>query len=806
MNCGYFLDEKKEYIITTPKTPTKWINYIGTLEFGGFVDHTGGGVICAGDPALNRITKYIPQIPLSQMNGETLYIRLHRENGEYDIFSPFYTPVLKETEDFRCAVGLGYNRWSTVYKGIEVEILIFSPRGSRRIIRSIKVTNKSPEKQEIDIIPVVEYTHFDALKQFTNADWAPQTMESMVLDRKEGLVVLGQAAYMMKDRAVNYLTSNRPVSSFETDRSLFLGNGGYGSWQDPRSLHNKELSSTCALRGDNIGALLHHMGPLEPGESERLITQLGQTGDISKELNEIEYYRKEENVDAAFRELSRYWEGFLSVMQTETPSPSFNSMINIHNPRQCYMTKNWSRYLSLYQLGLGARGLGFRDSSQDVMGVLSQIPDEAAELIGKLLSTQKRNGSAMHQFFPLTMEANGGDSREEEDRADYYGDDHLWIILAVCEYLKETGDLTFLKKEFPFYDKDKAGLPVEKGTVLEHLKRGLNFTWENRGSHGLPLLGFADWNDTVNLPIGAESLFIASQFGVALREIIPVCEEIGDRDADLYKDWYTSMKDIVNREGWDGEWYRRYYDHKGKPLGSVENDKGKIFTNGQSWPVISGFAEGEKRDKALDSVYRHLNTSKGIKLSTPGYEKFDPEVGGVTTYRPGAKENGGIFLHSNPWVIIAETINGNGNRAFEYYSQINPAAKNEIIEEYEVEPYCYAQNILGDEHPQFGLGRNSWLSGTASWMYQAGTKYILGIKPELNGLSVNPCIPAEWDGFKTVRRFRGKTYRITVKNPRHLSKGVKSLTVNGEKIKGVVIPSANYINDGEITVEAVIGE
>lgn len=785
MNCGYFKDEIKEYIITTPKTPTKWINYIGTLDFGGFVDQSGGGIICAGDPALNRITKYIPQRPLSQMNGETLYIRYKNKSGEYEIFSPFFTPVLKEVDTFECAVGLGYNRWKTTYNGLVVEILIFAPRDSKRVIRDIKVRNESGEDLEIDIIPVVEYTHFDALKQFTNADWVPQTMESMILEQDEdGLLVLGQSAYMKKGIEVNYLTSNYPVSSFETDRSYFLGDSGYGSWQDPKALNNSELRSHCALRGDNIAALLHHMGILEKGQSTRLITQLGQSKNFNEELEEIKKFRKPDEIEKSFKNLKEYWDSYLSVLKVNTPSAEFNSMINIHNPRQCYMTKNWSRYLSLYQLGLGARGLGFRDSSQDVMGVIPQIPEEASELIGKLLSTQKRNGSAMHQFFPMTMEANEGDSREEEDRADYYGDDHLWIILAVSEYIKETGDYSFLDKKFPFYDKDKKGKAFEEGTVLEHLKRGLDFTWKNRGNHGLPLLGFADWNDTVNLPKGAESLFIANQFGAALKEMIGICDE------PEYRTWYEEMKKIVNSEGWDGQWYLRYYDHKGNPLGSDQNEKGKLYTNGQSWPVISGFAEGEKREKALESVYKHLNTSKGIKLSTPGYENYDPEIGGVTTYRPGAKENGGIFLHSNPWVIIAETINGNGNRAFEYYSQINPATKNENIEEYEIEPYCYAQNILGDEHPQFGLGRNSWLSGTASWMYQAGTKYILGIKPELKGLSINPCIPSIWDGFTAERVFRGKLYKIDVRNPLHICKGIKSLTVNGTKIEGHIIPES----------------
>ncbi|MBI9103844.1 MAG: glycosyl transferase [Spirochaetales bacterium] len=813
MNCGYFNDEKKEYIITTPKTPTKWINYIGTLDFGGFVDHTGGGVICCKDPALNRITKYIPQKPLSDMNGETVYIRYRNKKGDYEIFSPFYTPVLKEPDSFECAVGLGYNRWKTEYKGIYVEITIFSPERSNRIIRDIMVTNNLTHDLEIDIIPVVEYTHFDALKQFTNADWVPQTMESSILaygeagNKDEGLIILGQSAYMMRGRFVNYFTSNHPVDSFETDRALFLGDSGYGSWQNPKALGRKELSSSLALRGDNIAALMHHMGKIAPGEKVNLITQLGQTDNIQNEIKEIEKFRSKTEVNKALSDMAVRWEAFLSTLKIETPSAAFNSMINIHNPRQCYMTKNWSRYLSLYQLGLGARGLGFRDSSQDVMGVVSQIPEEAKVLIVKLLSTQKCNGSAMHQFFPLTMEANEGDSREEEDRADYYGDDHLWIIMAVCEYVKETGDFDFLNQSIPYYDKDPQGETLEKGSVLDHLKRGLSFTWENRGCHHLPLLGFADWNDTVNLPIGAESLFVASQFGVALKEMIPLCEKSGDADAEKYRIWYAEMKETVDREGWDGEWYRRYYDHKGVPLGASENTNGKIFTNGQSWPVISGFAEGDKCIQALESVYKHLNTNRGIKLSTPGYTGYDPEVGGVTTYRPGAKENGGIFLHSNPWVVMAETINGNGNRAFEYYNQINPAIKNEIIEEYEIEPYCYAQNILGDEHPQFGLGRNSWLSGTASWMYQAGTKYILGIKPTLDGLEINPCIPNDWEGFKAERWFRGNLYKIEVQNPGHISKGIKSLRANGKPLDGNIVP-ADLESKGKekvILVSAIMG-
>jgi cellobiose phosphorylase len=544
------------------------------------------------------------------------------------------------------------------------------------------------------------------------------------------------------------------------------------------------------LRGDNMAALMHHLGTLQPGETRWLITQLGQEESVEKALPRIQYFRDGKNVERAFGDLARFWDGYLSKLQVETPDAAMNRMLNIHNPRQCHTTKNWSRYLSLYQLGYGsARGIGFRDSSQDVMGILAHMPEEGRTLIRQLLHVQKRNGSAMHQLNPLTMVGSEGDSLEREDLPHYYSDDHLWIILAVCAYLKETGDLTFLDEAIPYYEKDKQEQPLESGTVLDHLWRGIEFTRNDRGAHGLPRLGFADWNDTVNLRTGAESLFSANLYGKALLEMMDLARHLGDvASAEKYAAYYNEMKQRVNECAWDGEWYVRYFDSDGTPLGSHTNEHGQIYVNGQSWPVISGFAEPSRARQALDAVRVRLNTKNGIKISTPGFNGFDPKRGGITTYPPGAKENGGIFLHTNPWVMIAETLMGNGDRAFEYYNQINPAAKNDRIDEYECEPYVYPQNILGDEHPQFGLARNSWLSGTASWAYQAGTQYILGIRPTFDGLMMDPCIPRSWDGFGVTREFRGAAYYIVVENPDHICKGVKSVQVDGTHIEGNVLP------------------
>lgn len=803
MQYGYFNDISKEYIITNPRTPVKWINYIGSLDFGGFVDHTGGALICKGDPAINRIVRYIPQLPASEFKGETLYVRIGVRDA-YTLFSPYFVPTLDQYQMYECHVGLGYMRIISEFYDIRTEVLIFIPEGGDREIRDIRVTNLRTAPVEIDLIPVVEYTHFDALKQLVNADWVPQTMQSRCIEEKNGCITLIQYAYMNKDTRVNYFTSNRPASSFETDRKHFLGDNEYGTWESPVSLNNKELGNHEALRGDNIGAMMHHLGTLEPGESGRLVTQLGQCTDIGKEMHNIDSFRNEERVDMEFAKLKRFWNDYLSRLQVETPDKAMNTMLNIHNPRQCYITKNWSRYLSLYQLGFGSRGIGFRDSAQDVMGVLGHCPEEGRELMEKLLKVQKMDGSAMHQFNPATMIANEGDSREGKDRPKYYSDDHLWIILAVCAYLKETGNMDFLGKRIPFYEKDDNMKPVEEGTVLEHLKRAAAFTQGDLGRHGLPLLGFADWNDTVNLPRGAESIFTAGLYGKALTELAELADFLGDSELKaLYEGYYAEMKENVNNWAWDGEWYIRYFDHEGKPIGTRRDKVGQIYVNAQSWSVISGFAPESRAVKALDAVKRILNTRNGIKLSYPGYNGYDPEKGGITTYPPGAKENGGIFLHCNPWVMIAETMVGNGNRAYEYYCQINPVFKNGCIDEYQCEPYCYPQNILGDEHPEFGLARNSWLSGTASWVYQAAVKYILGIRPGYRGLTIDPCIPNTWKGFRVRKHLRGSVYEIQVKNPEGVSGGIRQVLLDGRAFKEKTIP---YFGDGKIhSVEVSMG-
>lgn len=790
-NYGYFDDLAREYVITNPRTPVKWVNYIGSLDFGGIVDQTGGSLLCAGDPGLNRITKYIPQLPASDFKGTTLYLRVRGENGKMEILSPFFTPALEPMESYECRVGLSYQRIISKTAGIEVDTTIFVPPGRPVEVRDIKVRNLRECPVRIDVVPVVEYSHFDALKQFANADWVPQTMMSEKLPLGQGRDAILQYAFMRQNAEVNFLSSSLPIHSFETDRKRFLGDNEYGTWRKPLSLLGESLSCYQARRGDNIGALLLELGNLAAGEMARCSVFLGQArrSDLAPLVSGLSAPGA---IDAEFARLSAFWEEKLSVHQCRTPDPDFDSMVNIHNPRQCYMTLNWSRYLSLYQLGIGTRGLGFRDSSQDAMGAMPASPDQSRELIKKLLSIQNPDGSAMHQFYPRTMQADCGDAAEEPEKGKLvYGDDHLWIVAAVTAYLKETGDLAFLEEEITYYRGDVPVIEREKGTVLDHLRRALAYTKSHVGRHGLPLLGYADWNDTVNLPGEAESMFNACLYGYALLEMEALCRHLGDEmSAQIYRGDHASMRQLFNLHAWDGEWYRRYFTEDGKPLGSKSNRHGSIYTNAQSWPVLAGFAPEARALSALDSVGRYLNTRHGIKLSGPGFDGYDPEIGGITTYPPGAKENGGIFLHANPWVMIAETMLGRGENAYRYYNQINPAKRNNDIDLFEVEPYCYPQNILGDEHPQFGLGRNSWLSGTASWTYQAATRHLLGLRPEYDGLRVDPCVPSSWNEFSMERRFRGALYRITVLNPEGVHRGVVSVLFDGIPLDGNLLPLA----------------
>ncbi|MFW6022316.1 MAG: GH36-type glycosyl hydrolase domain-containing protein [Halanaerobiaceae bacterium] len=763
MKYGFFDKENREYIITDPYTPTPWINYLGGGTYGGIISHTAGGYSFDGDPRHKRVLRYrYNSIPEDQP-GRYIYVR-DNEDGEY--WSATWQPVQKDYDKYECRHGLGYTTIENEKRGINTSTTYFVPKDKSMEIWWLKIKNNSNVKKDISLFTYAEFSFFDAVKDQQNVDWVQQIQRGSFEDN-----ILFWNAFMETWEFI-YMTSNEPVDSFETSRENFIGK--YHDLSNPVVVENGFCENNEARRGNGAGVLNHDIS-LEPGEEKEIVYILGTTPDKENTRDEIKEYLSLDKVKSEFEELNSHWTEFLENCQVETPDEEMNLMLNTWNPYQCRTTFNWSRFISLYQLGIN-RGMGFRDSAQDVLGVIHAIPEESRELIVKLLKCQHEEGNAFHLYYPLTGEGTIGEAGEDGS-VDWYSDDHLWIILSTAAYLKETGNFDFLKESVPYSKRTDS-----EGTVLEHLCRAVEFTENHKGQHDMPLAGFADWNDTVNLDRGkgtAESVWTGMLYSYALKELLNLLEYTGEKDLyDKYSEYYQNQVDAINKHAWDGDWYIRAYDDDGNPLGSKECDEGKIFLNAQSWSIMAGIAdEGHQKD-LLNNVKKYLNTKYGVVLLYPAYNGFDETKGGITTYPPGAKENGGIFLHTNPWIMIAETFAGNGEQAYKYYRQVLPPTRNDIADKYEVEPYVYCQNILGKEHPQFGLGRNSWLTGTAAWMYRASLYYILGIRPDYDGIIIDPVVPSDWEGFTVKRKYRGKVLNIEcIKSEKNL------IEVNGKEIE-----------------------
>lgn len=761
MRYGFFDQDKKEYIITNPYTPTPWINYLGGGDYGGIISHTAGGYSFDGDPRYKRVLRYRYNAIPEDQPGRYIYIR---DNKSENYWSASWQPVKRDYDYYKCYHGLGYTAIEQKVDDIKTSITYFVPGNHSMEIWWLRVKNHSAQQRDLGLFTYAEFSFFDAVKDQQNLDWTQQIQQG---DFEDNIIYWNA---FMKYWDYIFMTSSMPVSSFETSREAFIGS--YRDLSNPVVVERGYCDNNEARRANGAGVLNNNI-TLEAGEEKEIIYLLGTTPDKDISKKEIGNFLKVDRVKREFVNLKKYWDKYLNKCQVETPDDEMNLMLNTWNPYQCKTTFNWSRFVSLYQLGIN-RGMGFRDSAQDILGVVHSIPDESKELIIKLLKCQHSKGNAYHLFYPLTGEGSIGEAGEDGS-VDWYSDDHLWVILSVTAYIKETGDLAFLEELVPYVDSKK------KASVLRHLCQALEFTESHKGKHNLPLAGFADWNDTINLDHGngtAESVWTGMLYSYVLKEMIDLLQYIKQEElADKYNDYYRKQIGDINKWAWDGSWYLRAFDDNGQVVGSSKCESGKIFLNPQSWSIIAGITAKENRKKLLENVKKYLNTEYGVVLLYPAYHEYDKSKGGITTYPPGAKENGGIFLHTNPWVMIAEAIEGNGEQAYQYYRQVLPPCRNEIADIYEVEPYVYCQNILGKEHPQFGLGRNSWLTGTAAWMYRAAVYYILGIRPDYDGLIVDPVLPSEWNGFKVRRVIRNKILKIEC-----IRKGEKSIEINGEKI------------------------
>ena len=817
MKYGYFDDNNKEYVITNPKTPYPWINYLGSQDFFSLISNTAGGYHFYKDARLRRITRYrYNNVPVD-MGGRYFYI-----NDYGNIWSPGWSPIKAELDKYCCRHGMGYTKILGEKNGISAEITFFVPLNYNGEVQKLTLKNISNEKKTFKLFSFVEWCLWDAQDDSTNFQRNFSTGEVEI----EGSVIFHKTEYKERRNHFAFYSVNAPISGFDTDREKFIGL--YNGFENPQSVVAGEPFNSVA---DGWSPIASHCLEitLEPDETKDLVFVLGYVeNDFDEKFNAdgsmnkakaydmIKSMDSSEKADKALNDLKAYWNELLSKYTVSTPDEKVDRMVNIWNQYQCMVTFNMSRSASYFESGIG-RGMGFRDSNQDLLGFVHQIPQRARERILDLAATQLEDGGCYHQYQPLTKKGNneiGGD----------FSDDPLWMILSVAGYIKETGDFSILDEQVP-YDNDK----TKAQTLMHHLKQSFYHVTENVGPHGLPLAMRADWNDCLNLSCFsdkpgesfqtftsnkygeekfshvAESVFVAALFAFAGPEFVKLCEYKNLKDeAKKAQNAIDTMRENTMKYGFDGEWFLRAYDDFGKKVGSKECEEGKIYIEPQGFAVMAGLGSDSGKDiKAMESVKKYLDSKYGLVLLNPAFTKYHIEYGEISTYPAGYKENAGVFCHNNAWIICAEAVLGHGNRAFEYYSKICPAFLEEISDLHRTEPYVYAQMIAGKDAKRHGEAKNSWLTGTAAWNFVAISQYILGIMPKYEGLMVNPCIPENWSNFKVVRNFRGNIYNIEVKNPDNVSKGIKSITVDGIKINGNILPV--FEKDSEHKVEVVMG-
>ena len=799
MRYGYFDDENREYVITRPDTPLPWINYLGSQAYFGLISNTAGGYSFYRDARLRRITRYRYNNVPFDAGGRYLYVR---DAAAGAFWSPSWMPTRTDLDAYTCRHGMGYTVISSSKDGVDVETRYFVPLDEDLEIWQVTVTNRRDAPADLSLFSSVEFCLWDAWDDATNFQRNFNIGQVEIEDE----VIYHKTEYRERRDHFAYFACSEPLAGFDTQREDFLG--AYRGWDDPVVVERGASANSEALGWAPIGS--HHVKlSLAPGASQQIIFVLGYQENPrdakfdppgSQRINKttvkpiIARYLQPDVVDAAFAALQRYWDGILGVYQVQTPDIHTDRMVNVWNAYQCMVTFNMSRSASFFESGIG-RGLGFRDSNQDLLGFVHQVPERARERTLDLAATQLEDGGAYHQYQPLTKRGNdavGGG----------FNDDPAWLILGVAAYLKETGDWSILDEPVPYDNR-----PGTETPLYEHLQRSYRFTLDHLGPHGLPLIGRADWNDCLNLNIFsdepgqsfqvaplkmdgtvAESVFIGGLFSLAARELADIAEARGLGDeAATYRTAAEKMEVTVWEHGWDGAWFRRAYDAFGEALGSKDNDEGQIFIEPQGICIMAGMGvEDGRAALTLDSVRERLATEHGILLQQPAFSAYQVRLGEISSYPPGFKENASIFCHTNPWIMMAEAIIGRGDQAFDYYARINPSAREEISDLHRCEPYVYAQTIAGRDTPKHGEAKNSWLTGTAAWNYVAITQWILGIRPTYEGLEIAPVIPTSWTGFTATRVFRGCTYRIAVE--RLGSGNGVSLVVDGVPIAGTVVP------------------
>ena len=808
MKFGYFDDANREYVITTPKTPLPWINYLGCNDFFSLISNTCGGYSFYKDAKLLRLTRYrYNDVPLDS-NGLYYFIK----DGD-TVWNPGWMPVKTELDSYECRHGIGYSRFISSKNDVQASVLAFVPMNDTCEINQVKLTNNSSSVKTLSLFSYVEWCLWNADDDMKNFQRNFSTGEVEIVDS----TIFHKTEYRERRNHYAVYSVNAKIDGFDTIRDEFLG--AYNGTDDPTAVKNGACTNSVASGWQPIAS--HQINiTLNPGETRSFVFVLGyienpedekweSKGVVNKKraYEMLDRYKTDADVDKAFAELNEYWNGLLSKYTVKSSNDKVDRMVNIWNQYQCMVTFNMSRSASYYESGIG-RGMGFRDSCQDLLGFVHLIPDRARERIIDIASTQFQDGSAYHQYQPLTKKGNS-------DIGSGFNDDPLWLIAGTSAYVRETGDTTILTEMVPYDNDMSVATPL-----MGHLKRSFDYIVNHKGPHNLPLIGRADWNDCLNLncfsehpgesfqtfgpsegPV-AESVFIAGMFVKYGEEYAQLCELMGDqKEADYAREEVAKMYDAVLKDGWDGDWFVRAYDAYGQKIGSRECEEGQIYIESNGFCSLAGIGVKEGlAKKALDSVKEKLDTKYGVMILQPAYTRYHLELGEISSYPPGYKENAGIFCHNNPWVSIAETVIGRGDRAFEIYQKTCPAYCEEFSEIHRTEPYVYSQMVAGRDAKFHGEAKNSWLTGTAAWTFVNVSQYILGVYPTHNGLSIDPCVPKDFGDFELTRKFREGTYNIKVQNPDKVEKGIKSITVDGKAIDGCVIP---YVK-GKETYDVVV--
>jgi len=796
MQYGHFDDTRREYVITTPRTPLPWINYLGSEDFFTLLSNTAGGYSFFRDARLRRLTRYrYNNAPLDQ-EGFHIYIK----DGA-SVWNPGWQPVQAGLDAYECRHGMGYSIIEGAKDGVKVSQELLVPVGERCLLMRVTVKNEGKAAKSLRLFPFVEFCLWDAMDDASNFQRNYSTGEVEVV----GSAIYHKTEYRERRDHYAVFWANRMPDGFDTQREAFLGL--YGGPAHPEAVFGDGCTGSIAHGWQPVAAQQFNLS-LAPGERESVIFGLGYIenpqaekwaapGVVNKTRAEAMMARFADNkaFDTAMDTLRKHWDKLLNKYQVSTGDARLDRMVNIWNQYQCMVTFNMSRSASYYESGMG-RGMGFRDSCQDLLGFVHMIPERARERILDIAATQFPDGSAYHQYQPLTKKGN-------LDVGSGFNDDPLWLIAGTDAYLRETGDFGILDEQVDFDNDPSLAQPL-----LEHLRRSFNYTRTHLGPHGLPLIGRADWNDCLNLncfsehpgesfqitgpsegPV-AESVFIGGMFVKYGRAWAEICRHVGlNGEADEALKAVEQVEAAVLDAGWDGEWFRRAFDAYGHVVGGRECEEGQIFIEPQGMCVMAGIGkESGEAAKAMKSVEERLDTKYGIVLLNPAYTRYHLELGEISSYPPGYKENAGIFCHNNPWIVCAEAELGHGDRAFQVYRRTAPAFIEDISDIHRTEPYVYSQMIAGKDAPSFGEAKNSWLTGTAAWTFLSISQAILGVKPTLDGLEIDPCVPSGCKGFVVTRSYRGAEYEIHVDNPNGAQYGVKSMTVDGKAFDGKLIP------------------